>query len=301
MVRGSTARRLAEGPGRGGFGMMQQETKLVAQFDKDGDKRLNAAERKAAREFLQQERAAGRLGRRGPGGPGGRGFPGRNENQEPPQPGAKVSPADVKSFPDAPLYDPKTLRTFFLEFENADWEKELSDFNNTDVEVPAKLTVDGKTYSDVGVHFRGASSFFTVGEGRKRSLNLAMDFAHENQKLNGYHTLNLLNSHEDPTFLRTGALLPDRARIRSGAESELRARRHQRRELGRVCERAAVQQGVHQGLVRHHERRALESARQSRRARQSRLPRRRRGAIQTFVRDQDQGRSESMGRLDQAL
>src|SRR5580765_6820106 len=40
------------GPGRGGFGvMMQEETKLVKQFDKDGDKRLNAAERKAARDF----------------------------------------------------------------------------------------------------------------------------------------------------------------------------------------------------------------------------------------------------------
>jgi hypothetical protein len=35
------------------------------------------------------------------------------------------------------------LRTLFLEFENADWEKELSDFHGTDVEVPAKLIVDG--------------------------------------------------------------------------------------------------------------------------------------------------------------
>jgi hypothetical protein len=62
--------------------------------------------------------------------------------------------------------------------------------------------VDGKIYRDVGVHFRGASSFFTVGEGRKRSLNLSLDFAHEGQRLGGYRTLDLLNSHEDPTFLR---------------------------------------------------------------------------------------------------
>ena len=33
------------------------------------------------------------------------------------------------------------LRTLFLEFESADWEKELADFYHTDVEVPAKLTV----------------------------------------------------------------------------------------------------------------------------------------------------------------
>jgi hypothetical protein len=182
--------------------MMRQETKLVKQFDKDGDKRLNADERKAAREWLAKERAEGR-GPRGFGGRGGRGGPGfGGRNEEPPKPGPKVSPADVKSFPDAPLYDPLTLRTFFLEFENSEWEKELADFNNTDVEVPARLTVDGKTYADVGVHFRGMSSYFGVGEGRKRSLNLSLDFAHKDQHLLGYRTLNLLNSHEDPTFLR---------------------------------------------------------------------------------------------------
>jgi spore coat protein CotH len=138
----------------------------------------------------------------GPGGPGGPGFRGPNQNQEPPKPGRKLSPADVKSFPNAPLYEPQTLRTYFLEFENTDWEKELSDFHGTDVEVPAKLTVDGKTYQDVGVHFRGMSSYGSVGEGRKRSLNLTLDFAHKEQQIGGYRTLNLLNAHEDPTFLR---------------------------------------------------------------------------------------------------
>jgi hypothetical protein len=189
------------GPGRGpggpgGFGGPPQQTKLVKQFDKNGDKRLNATERKAAREFLAAEIAEGR----GPRRPGPRGM---RAPQEPPPPGPRLTPAEVKSFPDAPLYDPKTLRTLFLEFGNADWEKEVADFYRTDVEVPAKLTVDGKTYTDVGVHFRGASSFFTVSEGRKRSLNLSLDFANKEQRLYGHRTLNLLNSHTDPTFLRT--------------------------------------------------------------------------------------------------
>jgi hypothetical protein len=39
----------------------------------------------------------------------------------------------VKSFTNAPLYDAQTLRTVFLEFENADWEKELAELKNTDV------------------------------------------------------------------------------------------------------------------------------------------------------------------------
>ena len=188
------------GFGPGGPGGMMQEQKLVKQFDKDGDKRLNAEERKAAREFLAKERS-----NRGPGGFGGRrgGFGPRGGNEEPAKPGQKVSPADVKSFPNVPVYDEQTLRTFFLEFETADWEKEMADFNNTDVEMPAKLMVDGKTFKDVGVHFRGASSFIGVGEGRKRSLNLSLDWVHDEQNFGGYRTFNLLNAHEDPTFLRT--------------------------------------------------------------------------------------------------
>jgi hypothetical protein len=38
----------------------------------------------------------------------------------------------------------------------------LGAFYNTDVEVPATLTVDGRVFRDVGVRFRGNSSFFAV-------------------------------------------------------------------------------------------------------------------------------------------
>lgn len=182
---------------------VQEDTKLLKQFDKDKSGVLNAEERKAAREFLKKEKEEGR-GPRRPGPPGGGGFGGRRgEPQTPPEPGPKLAPAEVKNFPDAPLYDPAVLRTLFFEFESEDWEKELTDFYHTDVEVPAKLTVDGKVFKDVGVRFRGASSFFTVSEGRKRSLNVSLDLSDEKQVLHGYRTLNLLNSHTDPTFLRS--------------------------------------------------------------------------------------------------
>jgi len=173
---------------------MREKMKVVEQFDKDGDKRLDAAERKAAREFVRAERV--RNPRRGP-----RFRPEEEEVQ--PKPGRKISPDEVKAIASADLYDPEVVRTLFLEFEDVEWEGELADFKDTDVEVPAKLTVDGKTYRDVGVHFRGMSSFSMVGAGRKRSLNLSMDFVHADQRLLGERTLNLLNSHEDPTFLRT--------------------------------------------------------------------------------------------------
>jgi hypothetical protein len=172
----------------GGFG--QQKTLLVEQFDKDGDKRLNAVERRAARSYMETQRFGGR-GRFGP-------------QIGAPEHGRPMSPSDVKSpYPSTPLYDMNTVRTIFIDFEGTDWEQELSTFYNTDVDVPATVIVDGKKYSDVGIHFRGNSSFRMVPEGYKRSLNLSFDYVHDKQDLRGYTTLNLLNSHEDPTYLRT--------------------------------------------------------------------------------------------------
>jgi len=175
------------GPGMGG------DRKVVAQFDKDGDGRLNADERKAAREELKKSGRPGGMRPGGPGGPGG--------NRQPAQPGPKVSPADVKTYPDAKLYDDAVLRTLFFEFDSPDWEAELADFYRTDVEVPATLTVDGKKYPNVGMAFRGMSSFGMVPAGYKRSFNVSVDFADDKQRLYGYKTLNLLNAHADASFL----------------------------------------------------------------------------------------------------
>ncbi len=179
-----------------GMGGPGGDLQLVKDFDKDGDGRLNAEERTAARASLQGRRS---------GGPGGFGRSRRAPSaaSQPATPGRKLSPSDVKTYQDEPLYDMATLRTLFLRFENADWESELEDFYGTDVEVPATLIVDGRTYREVGVHFRGNTSYQMVGTGQKRSLNLSLDFAHRDQRLGGYRTLNLLNSINDPTFVRT--------------------------------------------------------------------------------------------------
>lgn len=186
------------GPGGfGGPGGMGQRTKLLEKFDKDGDGYLNAAERKAARESVASQPRRGR----GPGGPGG--FGGGRGTTIQGKPGPNIKPADVKNYGNESLYDPHVLRTMFLEFENEDWEKELADFYHTDVDVPAKMMVDGRTYKDVGVHFRGATSFMMIPEGSKRSLDVSVNFLDSEQRLGGYRSLNLLNASGDPTFMRT--------------------------------------------------------------------------------------------------
>lgn len=189
-----------DGPPRGGgfggrFGGVRPPLALVEKFDADKNKRLNSEERHAALEYVQTQGAGMRgRGRRGGFGP----------QLGPAEPGARVSRSDVQAVPaTVPFYDQSTLRTVFIDFVDTDWEDQMEAFKETDVEMPGTLTIDGRSYPDVDVSFRGASSFMMVPAGRKRSLNVTLDNVRGDQNIYGYNSLNLLNSHTDPTFLRS--------------------------------------------------------------------------------------------------
>lgn len=208
--------RPGEGPGGPGFpggpgGMGgpggpggQREQKLLERFDADKSGRLDDAERKAAREWIKSQPRRGPGGRGGPGGPGG--FPGGRGEDAPgetatPREPVQIAEKDVKAYPDAGLYDANVVRTIFLQFPQADWHEELTDFYRTDVAVPATMRVDGVEYAGVGVGFRGNSSFFGA-PGKKKSFSITVDFTVEKQKLGGFSELNLLNCNDDPSMLR---------------------------------------------------------------------------------------------------
>ena len=113
----------------------------------------------------------------------------------------KLSPSNEKPSKKG-LYHEGTLRTLFITTKDDEWKEEMEAFYRTDVAVPADLIVDGKLYKDVGLKYRGNSSYFSVSPDLKRSINLYIDHKHDGQKLLGYKTLNLLNSNSDPTFMR---------------------------------------------------------------------------------------------------
>ena len=183
---------------QGGFGFGGPELKVVERFDADKNGRLDAVERQAARKYLATNSTGGGFG----GGFGRRRF-GVSRGTAAAATPRRLTPDKVKSFGRTSLYNTSALRTIFLRFESDDWADELAAFYNTDVEVPATATVDGQTYRDVGVHFRGASSYRMVAAEAKKSLNLSFDFVHDAQRLLGYRTLNLLNGNGDPSLVRT--------------------------------------------------------------------------------------------------
>ena len=168
---------------------------LVERFDADRSGHLEAAERTTARAWITANprtdkagvrimRATASLATTAPGS------------------GENITPNSVPHYREAGLYEQDVLRTVFLEFPGDDWETELTDFYRTDVEVPVTVIVDGKTYAGVGASFRGSSSFFDLDGSRKKSFNLSVDFTNGEQRLAGYRTINLLNCHGDPSFIR---------------------------------------------------------------------------------------------------
>ena len=169
----------------GGRGGPRPPEKLLKQFDTDEDGKLTGAERQTALEAR-----------------GGGSVTLLNEEtlRDGVESDIQASLAAVSE--DSPsLYDSQTLRTLYLRFHHEDWSEQMNAFYRTDIEVPADLIVDGKVYPEVGVHFRGTSSYFTV-RSEKKSFNIAVDYGEDGQRLYGYKTLNLLNGHVDGSFLR---------------------------------------------------------------------------------------------------
>ncbi|MDF1836899.1 MAG: CotH kinase family protein [Planctomycetota bacterium] len=201
---GQRGRRGPGGPGGPGGGPNAPDKLLVEKYDLDKDGRLNAEERVEARKEVA---TSGNGRRRGPR----RGTP-----REPGKPGEKLQPKDVESFSHRGVFDQGVLRTIFLNFESEGWEAELADFKATDVLVPADLTVDGQAYPQVGVSFRGASSFFMIPAGLKRSLNISFDFVDGDQRFGEVKTLNLLNCNGDDSMM-SSMLYSNVARTRMAA------------------------------------------------------------------------------------
>ena len=174
---------LAQFGGRGfGGGGVHEDAKILKRYDKDGDGMLNAAERRGALMDF--------------------GFDLTQVHAVEPPPAKRLTPAQVQKYGNEPLYAPKVVRTVFLTFDTPTWEDELAVFKDSDVKVPATMSVDGKVLRDVGISFRGQTSFRMTSAGQKRSMNIDLDFRHKEQNFLGATRLTLMNAAGDPSFLR---------------------------------------------------------------------------------------------------
>lgn len=182
---------LTQGPPPGGAPRFAKK-KLVQRFDKNKNARLDSAERAAAIEWIVEDKKKNPPRRRG-----------RGSKFEPKMASYKVAKDSVATHKDKPLYDTSVVRTMFLDFANPKHDEHMKLFYRTDIDEPATLTVDGDVYEDVGVHYRGSSSYFTVVNHPKKSMSISLDYVDRKQRIGGFKTMNLLSAHADPSFMRT--------------------------------------------------------------------------------------------------
>lgn len=100
------------------------------------------------------------------------------------------------------LYDIEKLRTIELVFKQTDYWAQLTANWSKKIYIKADLKIDGETLRDVGVRFRGNSSYYALPpNSKKKPFKIATD-EFLPQKLWGYKTLNLNNNFTDPTMVR---------------------------------------------------------------------------------------------------
>jgi hypothetical protein len=115
--------------------------------------------------------------------------------------GAALAPLATAQVPD--LYDPDTYREIRLTFSQTNWWQQLVQNYTPEINIPARMVVDNKTYTDVGVRFRGNTSYFQLPAGsEKKCFNIETDAFVPGQDIYGYNHLNLNNGFHDPTFMR---------------------------------------------------------------------------------------------------
>lgn len=105
------------------------------------------------------------------------------------------------------LYQADKVQEIRLTFAQPDWEQLLDSMKQqTDKErLIADLTINGKKYTEVGVRYKGNSSYFSTikSEEIKLPFNIKLDHINKEQTTpEGYETLKLSNVFRDPSFVR---------------------------------------------------------------------------------------------------
>jgi len=117
------------------------------------------------------------------------------------------------------FYDDSEIKTIYLYFDQEDYWEQMHDNYCDKINIPATLIYEGETFNEVGVRFKGQTSYANTNGGGngggpggggpgggnvdtdKKSFNIELDWVND-QDIDGYETLNLNNCYQDPSFLR---------------------------------------------------------------------------------------------------
>ncbi|MBL7941843.1 MAG: CotH kinase family protein, partial [Flavobacteriales bacterium] len=103
---------------------------------------------------------------------------------------------------DTDVYQTDMVHEMQMEFSQSNWWTLLTNNYNSGTDLSGTLTIDGTTYEQVGIRFKGQTSYMmTIGE-EKKSFNISMDSFIDGQDHDGFTVFNLNNCFEDPSFMK---------------------------------------------------------------------------------------------------
>lgn len=106
-----------------------------------------------------------------------------------------------KSAADRPVFDKKSIGEIRLTIPASNWVDQLDSMRiYSDNMLTASVVIDGSTYNDIGIRFRGDKSYQT---GLKRNpLGIKLNLKDKGQNHQGYTTLKLSSALRDPSMVR---------------------------------------------------------------------------------------------------
>jgi spore coat protein CotH len=99
----------------------------------------------------------------------------------------------------AVIYNRSTLDEYELEFTAGNWQTLKG---NPFEYVPGVLKFKTETYNNVGIRFKGNSSYFAPMSGDKKSFKVHFNEYDPNTRFHGLKKLNFHNSFKDPSLMR---------------------------------------------------------------------------------------------------
>ncbi len=105
--------------------------------------------------------------------------------------------------PSVGFYDEGTIHVVNLIFSQTNYWTLLTNNYQSGADLGATMVIDGDTLpAQVGVRFKGQTSYSMNQNSQKKSFNITLDFEDATQDVDGYETLNLNNCFQDPSFMR---------------------------------------------------------------------------------------------------
>ncbi len=102
------------------------------------------------------------------------------------------------------FYQPNSIKEFRLAFGKGDWDAYMDSVKkaNGETRLTATLTIDGQKFDNVGVRYKGNSSYYGSRKKGLQKLPLNIKLA-KKQSIDGkYETFKLSNVNRDPSFVR---------------------------------------------------------------------------------------------------